>query len=151
MHASITAEVANFHQFSQGNKIIIRGLTRLLWSMTKVPSLHRFINMSDNVLLEGTDIRHNICMFLSGEARIVDYGYSIVWETWCQGLICFIADCSLSLDRLIYDSHCVCLAEKSVLQLICRFNFWRSPWQNMYEDSDMDDIWRMKWREQIMH
>jgi len=46
--------------------------------MAKVSSLHRFINMSDNVLLEGTDIRHNICMFLSGEARIVDYGYSIV-------------------------------------------------------------------------
>ena len=61
---------------------------------------------------------------------------------------CFTAVSSPSPDRLMYDSHCVCQAEKSELRSICRSNLGRSPWRKTYDDRDMGDIWRTKCRGQ---
>ena len=61
---------------------------------------------------------------------------------------CFTAVSSPSPDRLMYDSHCICQAEKSEPRSICKSNLGRSPWRKTYNDRDMGDIWRTRWREQ---
>ena len=57
-------------------------------------------------------------------------------KTWT----CFSGDSPLSPERLMYDSHCVCHAEKSEPRSICKSNLGKSPCRKTFED--MGDIWR---------
>ena len=54
--------------------VIIEGLSGLLYSATEILSLYWFINVSGDVLHDGTDDGRYTFTVLGGEAEVVDYG-----------------------------------------------------------------------------
>jgi len=63
-------------------------------------------------------------MVLGSEAKVVNYSEE---KHNVKAWTCFTADSSLSTERLMYGSHCVCPVEKSEPQSICKFNLGRTP------------------------